>query len=403
MNEENTATATENLNVPSDDANTPSVVSENNAPPDDQESMKTTTQETVNMDALTDDERDSYLSIYRNMTDAEVAALPPSMRQEYYDIKAKLSAPAETQSEPDNAEPETEPESAPETESETIAETETANEDQSRKLTDAEKIQMLTEELRKSEARYSSLQGKYNAEVKKSKKQNATANSDDDKTADTPENGTGEYETDPGEDEELAEELGLDVDVAKAVRLISERQNAKLREELSALTANQRNSMLDREIRASTGGLTLDEVGGHPLFSRYAAGMKDGDGVTASQAIAEAKAQGDFRSMADIAAQVVSEMKAQGVWDLSGGHSAQYNAEPAKAPESPAAVKQVAKPSTVTPHPSGGVPKGQTARTIEQVEAELDAALARFRRDKSAAGDITRLNRELAQLEKTQR
>jgi hypothetical protein len=122
--------------------------------------------------------------------------------------------------------------------------------------------------------------------------------------------------------------------------------------------------------------------------------------MSAAEAIAEAKASGDLRGMANIAAQVVNEMKTLGVWDLYG-HPAAKPAEPVSVTTKETTTKpQAAKPTAATPHASGGVPNaGQTTRTIEVVEAELDAALSRFRRDKSAAGDINRLTRELNALE----
>jgi hypothetical protein len=72
-------------------------------------------EQTVNLDALSEDERDSYLSIYQSMTEAEIAALPPDMRNEYREIKSKLEAPATQPAEtapeetPETAEPEAQP------------------------------------------------------------------------------------------------------------------------------------------------------------------------------------------------------------------------------------------------------------------------------------------------------
>lgn len=377
----------------------------NEATPDNPVTTTEQPTETVNLDALSEDERDSYLSIYQNMTDAEIAALPPDMRREYREIKAKLDTPAMQPAEP----AETAPEETPET-AEPAAEPETAQPDAetekpSTKISAEEKIRILTEELRKANARYSTLQGKYNAEHKKSKISD-TANA----TSDTPpdEAGTGNNDEKSGtdaEDQALADELGLDVDVAKAIRKSNERHNAELRAEINRLSNAQRDALLDSEVRNACGGLSLDEVGGHPLFSRYARRIKevksDGTyGISAAEAIAEAKESGDLRGMANIAAQVVNWMRSIGVWDLDG-HLDVKPAEPVNVTTQDTTTKpQAAKPTAATPHVSGGVPNaGQTTRTVEVVEAELDAALARFRRDKSAAGDINRLTRELNTLE----
>jgi hypothetical protein len=371
-----------------------------------------------NLATLTDDERDSYLSIYKGMAEDSVAALPPDMRREYFAIKEKISAAAEVTDAPGDIKSNTEIESVkeqpPAEEPEKIEKAENAPVETTQ-LSDAEKIKMLSEELRKANARYSSLQGKYNAEVK-NRKLNAQSTATNSRSADTsPEHGeTGTTDNqDKGNgseinDEEFAEQHGLDVDVVRSMRELSERNIAELREKMSAISDAQRTALLDREVREATGGLSIDDVGGHPLFARYASGMKDADGVTAAQAIEAAKENGDLREVANIAAQVVQEMQSHGVWNLTGySQSQQAKNEPAvkNAPKTADTdtKETAARVTAATPHSSGGVPTAQTARTIEQVEAELDAALIAFRRDKTLAPKIQQLNREMAQLEKQSR
>ena len=371
----------------------------NEATPDNPANTTEQNKPMVNLDALSGDERDSYLSIYQNMSEAEIAALPPDMRNEYREIKKKLEAPA---TQPDA--PEETPVTAEPATAEPVEETPAAD-DTVNQISVDEKIRILTEELRKANARYSTLQGKYNAEHKKSRLSDTTANADTppDEAGTGNDNGNGNKSD--TEDQALAEDLGLDVDVLRAIRKSNERQNAELRAEINRLSNAQRDALLDNEVRNACGGLSLDEVGGHPLFSRYAGSIKevkaDGTyGMSAAEAIAEAKASGDLRGMANIAAQVVNEMKALGVWDLYGHPAVQPAAEPAAPAVNTTTTKQEVKPTAATPHASGGVPNaGQTTRTVEVVEAELDAALARFRRDKSAAGDINRLTKELNTLE----
>lgn len=368
-----------------------------------------------NLATLTDDERDSYLSIYKGMAEDSVAALPPDMRREYFAIKEKISASAEKTPEPAAEVVENENITSPGAEEEKEEEEKNTSADsESQELSDAEKIKMLEEELRKSNARYSSLQGKYNAEIVKKKKNisphiPSAAEKENADTSDDPETGIVSYST--NDDEAFAESHGLDVDVVRAIRELSEMQNADLRDKMSALSDAQRNAILDREIRETTGGMSIDEVGSHPLFSRYASQMKDANGVTAAEAIDAAKKDGNLREVAEIAAQIVREMQAQGTWYLSNrtGYSAAKSSEPAAVNKDAgnsvdSATKNVAvKVSSATPHSTGGVPSAQTARTVDVVEAELDAALSAFRRDKSLAPKIHQLTRELSQLEKQSR
>lgn len=393
----------------------------------------------VNLYALNEDEKDFYQSI-KDLNEVEIGTLPRSMREEIFAIKEKISAPAAadteaqataTQDKEENDTAGKEPADAAGT-GDGNEKNKSAGDTDHAQMTDAEKIAMLTEEVRKANARYQTLQGKYNAEVRKGKPPQQSTfttaagngsgeeNKEDPENnlSDTPEknNGTGkpqDQSSDTANDEmakKLAEEFGVDEDfsafVVKAIEQRLSGQNSRIED----IQTRMLNADLDAAVRNKCGGLGIKEIGEHPLFNRFCTEMADRtSGITAAQAIAEAKSRCDHDAVATIAQQVVNAMRTRGVWDLDGGYpensgpaEKQSPGNGANTPAQAAADNAGAKTQQfISPHSASGVVLNQqTARNINVVEAELDAALKEFRRTGNGklAVKIEKLEKEFTSL-----
>lgn len=384
--------------------------------PDDQDKANTEHNAipAVDLSALTDEERDLYNEI-KDYPDAAIATMPPAIRKEIADLKAKLAgntAPAET-APSDTANGDVEKaDVTPAADTPAPAAEEGKSADNAALAVDRtdEIIRRLTEENRRLNARYDTLQGKYNAEIKAVRKSQQSKAEDTAATeAPAP---TGKSNA------EYAEELGLDEDVVSAIRKIagdinpaqvSGQSDADLKAQVAELYANRQNSLFDAAIRAKCGNdIGLHEVGTDPLFPSYAQEMYDKDGKSAWDAIADAKANGDHAAAANIISQVVDVMKENQMWNVDR-HPAKANAEPVNNPAqsfnaATATVTETpspAKVSQVAPHSTSGVRSNplHTARTLQDVMNEYDALEKRFRRgDTSVVTKITQLSRELSKL-----
>jgi hypothetical protein len=272
-------------------------------------------------------------------------------------------------------------------------------------MSDAEKISRLEALLRKRDAAYATLQGKYNKEIKLVR-DNQSAAAGDPATGD----GTA-AESEPSRSAKYSEKFGIDEDVAKALTEISDDIAQPLKHRISAQESELLSLKMDALLFEKC-GVRKSEVENQPLFDSIAADMVDKNNIDALTAIANAKANGDLSEMADIISEVVGVMKERGAWKGSHGHSAIRNAEPAAASNAPAPVqaeKPAAAPkaevSAVTPHSASGVVNTapHTVRTIEQVEAEYDALEKRRRKgDFSVIPQMDKLSKEYSRLMRPQ-
>jgi hypothetical protein len=272
-------------------------------------------------------------------------------------------------------------------------------------------IRRLTEENRKLNARYESLKGKYNAEVKNVRKSEPTAAAGtDSNTGNTPAANSGMSDDDIAK---FAEEEGIDADVALTLAKLARRfQNngnsssavdANTAERVNELYYARQNELFDAAIRKECGGIGLNEVNTHPLFPSYAKDLYDGDEVTAWDAIIEARNNNDHATAANIIGQVYKQMQKDDMWNLSrhtGKSAVSVPAATATANVSTGTEQPVAqqvKPSAITPHSASGVNATglHTARSIDDVSREYDQLEKQFRR----TGDSTLVPR-MAQLSK---
>jgi hypothetical protein len=272
----------------------------------------------------------------------------------------------------------------------------------------------LTEENRKLNARYESLKGKYNAEVKNVRKSEPTA------AAGTENNSEAPTAADSGMSDDdiakFAEEEGIDADVALTLAKLARRfQNngntssavdANTAERVNELYYARQNELFDAAIRKECGGIGLNEVNTHPLFPSYARELVDENGVTAWDAIIEARNGNDHASAAAIIKQVCDQMDKDDMWNLTSRHTGKSAVSvpaattvvntPSAGAGLPADKPTVVKPSAVTPHSASGVSTTlHTARSIDDVSREYDQLEKQFRR----TGDSTLVPR-MAQLSK---
>lgn len=377
---------------------------------------QTTTAETENIStpatpeyntaALTADELEIFNDA-KDLSDGELSALPYSMREEILSVRDKAKTPA---AEPDPAAEETEPtvedpaekaEEAPAAEPDPEAEeTPTDNRD--------DIIRMLTEENRKLTARYSTLQGKYNAEFKKKKTTTADVDLNGGKDGDTSElfSETADGEKSPAspsadEINRLAEQYGVDVDVAKALCGIVADRTRNFESQIAEERTHRLDATFDRVLRNHCGGLGLDEIGTHPLFNRYAADLVSNSGTSAAEDIAAAKANYDFDRAASIVNRVVEAMKQDNVWNFSGYSRKEPGITPAASSVGNVTTAQTAKAKPmVVPHSSGNaVSTMQTARTEQDIINEYNALEARLRKgDFKAAARMEQVSKEYSKL-----
>jgi hypothetical protein len=342
------------------------------------------TVDSASIDALSDEEKDLY-NDFSEMTDSGVSAMPPDIRAELAELKNKLggggkqTTTVDTSSlntEEENKDPIAGPESDEQIEQDKIAESleaKTTEEDS------ADIINRLIEENRKLTARYDTLQGKYNAEIKTVR--------DNKSSAPVGDTSNEQLETSGGEsDESLAERTGLDPDIIKAIREVqnSDRNHgadSDISARIATLEMERDNAGLDAAMRDECFGLSLSEVGRHPFFRSYAEELVNGNGASAWDVIAEAKANRDYRRVASAARQVVEYMDGINRWELKGRYRAL--ARPASTvvssvhPQSGNAgtpEKTTVLPSSVSPHTASGVSASalHTGRTAAQAEQEYD-------------------------------
>lgn len=345
-------------------------------------------------------------SIVGDLSPAERATLPP----DFLDASPAPAAPenddddgnpppaAEPENppaEPQNAAPENQPPAAePET---SPAEPQDAGDDGG----GFDPNTLLAEELRASNARYSTLQGKYNSEIRalraeierlKSGRPAAPA------PAPAPNDGTEKPNGDPApapapapattdqdEDKQVAERLGLDPEVISGLREYFMSRLPKtaadtpvspdINDRVAALETERLNADLDAKIRVATGGLSLEQVGSQSLFNYATTKIKNDKGVSAAEILAKAHETFDNDTIASVVATVVQEMKSNGLWEDRPGHFA----VPVKPAAPPAAAGNPAPTpaAPVVPHVSGvpgNAALGQT-RTVDIVERELDEAI----------------------------
>lgn len=261
---------------------------------------------------------------------------------------------------------------------------------------------LLAEELRASNARYSTLQGKYNseiralrAEIERLKAGQPAAPAPTPAPNDGTENPNGDpapapapapAENDKDEDNRVAERLGLDPEVISGLReyfmsrlpkppVADTPGSPDIDDRVAALETERLNADLDTKIRAATGGLTLDQVGSQSLFNYATTKIKNDKGVSAAEILAKAHETFDNDTIASVVATVVQEMKSNGLWEDRPGHFA----VPVKPAAPPAAAGNPAPTpaAPVVPHVSGvpgNAALGQT-RTVDIVERELDEAI----------------------------
>lgn len=376
-----------------------------------------------NLDLLDGDEQDIFNSA-KDLTDAEIAALPNHLRQEIKNAreKAKVQKTDAVTSTDSSGSPESTDTDTAETDT-ANAETTTVTEDvteETKSMDTDDIIRMLTEENRKLSARYSTLQGKYNAEIKNrkfpDKERNCNAGNGDtsdggelfaDETTDNNTDTVLDSPPDANDVNALAEAYGIDVDVARALSGIVAAQTRKLNEQLAEERTYRLDSMFDQALRSKCGGLGLNEIGNHPLFDRYASELISKSGTSAAQDIADAKSRMDLDRAATIVSRVVDEMRRENAWNISGYSMpnsepgiakpmiSESIAEPAKAEPSAPTVKP-----SVIPHSSGNAATPlQTSRTEKDIMREYNECEARFRKgDFKAAIRMEQLNKEYTKL-----
>lgn len=362
-----------------------------------------------NTDALTAEELEIFNDA-KDLSDGELSALPYSMREEILSVRAKAKTSTETEPAPAAAAEETEPTAevpAEKPEDAPAAETTTEAEEPPADNRD-DIIRMLTEENRKLTARYSTLQGKYNAEFKKKKTTTAEVDLTGGKDGDTSElfSETADGEKSPAspsadEINRLAEQYGVDVDVAKALCGIVADRTKNFESQIAEERTHRLDATFDRVLRNHCGGLGLDEIGTHPLFNRYAADLVSNAGTSAAEDIAAAKANYDFDRAASIVNRVVEAMKQDNVWNFGYSRKSEPGITPAASPAGNATAPTAAKAKPmVVPHSSGNaVSTMQTARTEEDIIKEYNALEARLRKgDFKAAARMEQVSKEYSKL-----
>lgn len=365
-------------------------------------------------------------AITSDFTDAELDAMPDDLKSDI--LAARETAPAEPAPAPTEPETETNPETAPETPppagvSDTTdqgAATEHRDDSEAAVPPPLDANALLSEELRAANARYSTLQGKYNSEIAALRAKLAKYETPAPQPpADGNDLASGDGEPAPSappaapdireQDRALADKLGLEPEVITSLReYFSEKlpsataggDNASMDERVSALEIQRLNADLDARIRAATGGLSLDEVGNQSLFNYATTIVKNAEGVTAAKALADAHEKYDNAAIAAITADVVSAMKSNGLWEDRPGHFAVPNApKPAAAPATGTAVTAASGAAPVVPHASGVPAQPGQTRTADIVERELDAATRRVANgDASAIPLVDKLRDEYFKL-----
>lgn len=361
----------------------------------------------ADLETLTDEERDLY-NDFNGMNETAIGNMPPNIRAELSALKEKLAGKAapdpETAAKPEDASTDKDGKkddaAAAAEEDNKGDETPAATAAEPEKVDYNEIIRRMEEELRVANARYETLQGKYNAEVKGAKKDKAPETpAGDDKNASGEEE---EKNTAAFTDDELAaiaDKHGLDSDVISgladiASALLAKRgksgtANPALEAQVAELQAARDNSLFDAAIRNACGeNIGLDEINTHPLFRYSARGLKnENTGATAWDDLVAARNDHNYSLAAAIAKKVVADMQIDGSWNYNGRYSA--SAEPA-APQtvSASAAAQPAqgspaaavKPSAVTPHSASGVRASalHTGRTAAQAEQEYNELHKKF-------------------------
>jgi hypothetical protein len=367
----------------------------------------------VDLSVLNEDELDLY-SDTKDLTDIELASFPPDIRQEVKDLREKLSSGAGKETaenvDPDpvvnkddadttavTTEEDTKGSAVPED-----AEKEPQNDENS-------KLALLIEENRKLKAQYSTLQGKYNKEIKEVNAPKASTAPADDANSDTPPDASSAGTAETDLIRSLAEKYGLDDEVTGALLGISRQNTARLEQQVQNMEMQMLNMSLDSAIRSQC-GVSLSEIDNQPFFEITARGMENSLKVNAWDAIQEEKAKGNINAVAGIVNQVVQRMLSDGKWHNGGGYFAAAKPAPAagivNAPgtsaTAPAGAVKSTKPAAVVPHNVSGVtnPMLQTGRTYEQVQREYDALESRrIRGDQTVIPRMRELDRELDRLE----
>lgn len=392
---------TETMNLGEAITETPAV---ENAP----ESAEAVTTAEPDLSALNEEERSIY-AMSKGMGDAEINTLPPDVRKEIFAVREKLKGTAEAVTPAAEVQPNNET-----TAVETPA---TTTDAESAPVVDKteEIIRRLTEENRKLNARYESLKGKYNAEVKnvrKSEQQPAAAGTENNSEAPAGDSGMSDDDI-----AAFAEAEGIDSDVAITLAKIARKMqgngqansgiDANTAERVNELYYARQNELFDAAIRKECGNkVGLDEVNTHPLFPSYAKELYDDKGISAWDAIIEARNCHDHASAASVINQVFQYMDERDMWDLKSRRHAGNTAAPAPDGANPVSAtavnglpadnNQQVKPSAVTPHSASGVSTTlHTARSIDDVSREYDQLEKQFRR----TGDSTLVPR-MAQLSK---
>lgn len=377
-----------------------------------------TTHNTINsavLESLSDEERDLFEST-KELSDIQLGTLPPDLRKQIFDLREKAKGSVTPEDVPENtAAAAPEEQHTPDT-SEVI-----------RRLMEANKA--LTEDNRKLNARYDTLQGKYNAEIKNAKKPET----------DVPENNPADHPaaTDTVKtstvagmtDEDIAkfaEDEEIDPEVAQSFAKFARRFmnggnnnnqqggiDADTAEKVKELYHAKQNDLFDAAIRKECGAeVGLNEVGTHPLFQSFAKELYDSEGITAWDAIMDARNRHQHSYAAGIIKQVFDKMQSQGMWDLSRHMAKSAVAVPAAASASTSAVPSTqqpgnespgtdVKPSAVTPHSASGVSAKplHTGRTLEDVKQKYDALEKRFKRgDTSVVAEMMNLSKEFGRL-----
>lgn len=373
------------------------------------ESAEAVTTAEPDLSALDEEERSIY-AMSKGMGEAEINTLPPDVRKEILVVREKLNGTAEAVSPAAEVQPSNET---------AVAETPaTTVEAESAPVVDKteEIIRRLTEENRKLNARYESLKGKYNAEVKNVRKSEQPVAAGTENNSETPAADSGMSDDDIAA---FAEAEGIDSDVAITLAKIARKMqenNGQANSGIDAATAERvnelyyarQNELFDAAIRRECRNkIGLDEVNTHPLFPSYAKELYDDKGISAWDAIIEARNSHDHASAASVINQVFQYMDERDMWDLrSSNRHAGNTAAPAPDGANPVSAtavnglpadnNQQVKPSAVTPHSASGVSTTlHTARSIDDVSREYDQLEKQFRR----TGDSTLVPR-MAQLSK---
>ena len=393
------------------------------------ETAPKTAQETAPEDAV-------LAAVTSDFTEAELAAMPDDVREDILAARGSSAAEPTPASEPTPTEqnPETPPavsDSAPETPPPAAVQsppdqgaTTKSRDNSEAAVPSLDANALLSEELRAANARYATLQGKYNSEMAalraKLAKYETPAAADPQPPADGDGNPADSAPSTPPatpdireQDRALADKLGLDPEVVTSLReYFSEKMPGAtaagdnsasmttMDERVSALEIQRLNADLDVRIRAATGGLTLDEVGNQSLFNYATTIVKNSEGVSAAKALADAHERFDNAAIANITADVVNAMKANGLWEDRPGHFAAPSApKPAAAPAPGTVAKPASSAAPVVPHVSGVPAQPGQTRTADTVERELDAATRRVANgDASAIPLVDKLRDEYFKL-----